>query len=128
MSSWRATSRKTGRRPLAVDFRLLGFGVRRQPLATLAHDVRPWMVGALAVMIVSGGLLFSSEALKCGDKGACWMKMEFLVAALVTFTLRSSYTQRDVSRLNPIMSRFVAITSMALWLGVGVGGRGVGFY
>jgi hypothetical protein len=114
---------------LAVDFRLLGFGLRRERLAALARDVQPWLVGSLTVMIVSGGLLFASEALKCWDNGAFWMKMEFLFAALVfTFTIRWWYTQRDAARLNPTVSRIVAIVSMTLWLGVGVGGRGIGFY
>ena len=114
---------------LAVDFRLLGFGLRRQPVATLARDVQPWLVGSLAVMLISGGVLFSSEALKCWDNGAFWMKMEFLLAALVfTFTIRRWYTQRDDAHLNPVVSRAVAIMSMTLWLGVGAGGRGIGFY
>jgi hypothetical protein len=114
---------------LVVDVRLLGFGLTRQPIKRLARDVHPWLIGALAVMLVSGGVLFTSEALKCWDNGAFWMKMEFLFAALIfTFTLRWWYTQRDPSRFNPLIGRIVAIVSMCLWLGVGIGGRGIGFY
>jgi hypothetical protein len=114
---------------LAVDLRLLGFGLTGQPLARLARDVQPWLIGALVVMLSSGFLLFTSEALKCWENGAFWMKMEFLFAALIfTFTIRRRYTQRDDSRINPIFAKVVALVSLALWTGVGVGGRGIGFY
>jgi hypothetical protein len=114
---------------LAVDLRLLGFGLTRQPLARLARDVQPWLIGALAVLLASGFLLFTSEALKCWDNGAFWMKMEFLLAAILfTFTIRRWYTQRDEARFNPMLAKVVALVSLALWTGVGVGGRGIGFY
>lgn len=114
---------------LAVDLRLLGLGFRRQPLAQLSRDVQPWLIGALAVMLTSGFLLFLSEALKCWDNAAFWMKMEFLLAALLfTFTIRRRYTQRDVALFNPALAKVVAVVSLALWTGVGIGGRGIGFY
>jgi hypothetical protein len=114
---------------LVVDLRLLGFGLKRQPLAQLARDVQPWLLGALGMMFLSGLLLFTSEALKCWDNGAFWMKMEFLLAALIfTFTIRRWYTQRDDARVNPALAKVVAIVSLALWTGVGIGGRGIGFY
>jgi hypothetical protein len=113
---------------LVVDFRLCGLGLRRQPVAEIAHDVQPWMVGSLATMLVSGALLFSSEALKCYENGAFWMKMiSLLLAVLFTFTVRRSAT-RAGSHLTPAWGRVVAAISLTLWLGVGVGGRAIGFY
>jgi hypothetical protein len=114
---------------LAVDLRLLGWGLTRQPLAPLTRAVEPWFVAALAVMLASGFLLFTSEALKCWDNGAFWMKMEFLLAALLfTFTVRRWYTQRDRTDPDARLARVVALVSLALWTGVGIGGRGIGFY
>src|SRR4029079_1175956 len=39
---------------LVVDLRLLGFGLRRQRIADVARDAFPWLVGSLAVMLVTG--------------------------------------------------------------------------
>jgi hypothetical protein len=78
---------------LAVDLHLLGFGLTRLPLARLAREVHPWLIGALVVMLSSGFLLFTSEALKCWENSAFWMKMVFLLAAIIfTFTIRRWYT------------------------------------
>lgn len=113
---------------LVVDFRLCGLGLRRQPVAEIAHDVQSWMVGSLTTMLVSGALLFSSEALKCYENGAFWMKMiSLLLAVLFTFTVRRNAT-RAGSHLTPAWGRVVAAISLTLWLGVGVGGRAIGFY
>ena len=77
----------------------------------------------------AGFILFLSEALKCWDNGAFWMKMEFLLAALIfTFTVRRWYTQRDDARINPGLAKMIGLVSLALWTGVGIGGRGIGFY
>src|SRR5580704_3310292 len=57
---------------LVVDMRLLGLGLRRQPVAQLALDAQPWLMGSLAVMLTSGILLFTSEATKCYYHPAFW--------------------------------------------------------
>src|SRR5262245_21545295 len=49
---------------LVVNLSLLGFGMGRKSTARLWHDARPWLVSSLAVMLVSGFLLFTSEAVK----------------------------------------------------------------
>src|SRR5205814_596100 len=50
---------------LVVDLRLFGFGMRRQPVAQLAQDAQRWLIASLIVMVISGTLLFTSEAIKC---------------------------------------------------------------
>ena len=113
---------------LVVDLRLAGLGLRRQSAAEVARDVQPWMVGSLVLMLASGALLFSSEAVKCYDNGAFWIKMLFLLAAIVfTFTVRRWATSNE-GRVAVAGGRLVAAVSLLLWLGVGVGGRGIGFY
>ena len=114
---------------LIVDLRLCGFGLRRQPVSELAREVQPWMIGGLTVMLISGAILFSSEALKCYENGAFWFKMVFLFLALVfTFTVRRKVTMSDETRVTPLWSKLVAVTSLTLWSAVGLGGRGIGFW
>jgi hypothetical protein len=113
---------------LVVDLRLLGFGLRRQPVAQLVRDAQPWLVGSLMVMLVTGTLLFTSEAIKCYDHVAFWAKMSFLfLAILFTFTVHRRVAMADETRVGPIWSKVVGLVSVMLWSGVGIGGRWIGF-
>lgn len=113
---------------LVVDLRLLGLGLRRQPVAQLAREVQPWLVGGLAVMVTSGVLLFTSEAIKCYYSPAFWTKMTFLCPALVfTFTVRRKVAAAEESRVGPLWGRLVALVSVTLWSVVGAAGRWIGF-
>jgi len=112
---------------LIVDLRLLGLGLRRQPAAQLAQDAHPWQVAALVVMVTSGILLFTSEAVKCYYSDAFRTKMTFLLPAIVfTFTVRRKVAAAH-ARVKPFWSKLVAVVSIALWSVVGASGRWIGF-
>ncbi len=112
---------------LVVDLRLAGLTLRNQPVATIARDAQPWLVGSLAVMIVTGVLLFTSEALKCYYSPPFWFKMLFLgLAILFTFTFRRRVAES--ASASPWLMKTVALASVLLWSGVGLMGRGIGFY
>ena len=113
---------------LLVDLRMLGFGLTNQRVAELARAVFPWLVGSLVVMLLTGVALFLSEPLKCYDSRAFWVKMISLgLAMLFTFTIRRTATLADETRVRPIWFKLVALVSLALWFGVGGGGRWIGF-
>ena len=113
---------------LVVDLRLLGLGLRRQPVARVARDAQPWLIGSLLLMIITGSLLFLSEAIKCYYHEAFWFKMASLfLAILFTFTIQRKVILAGETRLRPVWSKVVAVVSVMLWAGVGVGGRWIGF-
>jgi len=113
---------------LVVDLRMLGLGLRRQPIADLARSVHPWFVGSLAVMLVTGVGLFLSEAVKCYYSTPFWVKISSLALAITfSFTVRRKIALADESRIHPIWYKLVALVSLALWFGVGAGGRWIGF-
>ena len=113
---------------LVVDLRLFGFGLQRQPVAQLASDAQRWLIPSLIVMLATGGLLFSSEAVKCYYHDAFWVKMTSLALAIVfTFTVRRKVTMTDESAIRPAWSKLTALVSLILWSGVGIGGRWIGF-
>ena len=113
---------------LLVDLRMLGFGLTNQRIAELARAVFPWLVGSLVVMLLTGVGLFLSEPLKCYDSRAFWVKMISLgLAMLFTLTIRRRVTLADETRVRPIWFKLVALVSLALWFGVGGGGRWIGF-
>ena len=112
---------------LVLDLRMLGFGLRRQSIAQLARDTRGWLLGSIAVMIVTGTALFLSEAVKCYYNQSFWVKITTLpVALLFTLTVRArvSRTGTDDATLR---TRLVALMSLALWGTVAAAGRWIGF-
>ena len=113
---------------LLVDLRLLGLGLRRQPVDQIARDAQPWLIGSLIAMLSSGFLLFTSEAVKCYYHDAFRIKMTSLILAIVfTFTVRRKVTLAEPGRVGPFWSGIVAVVSVTLWSGVGIGGRWIGF-
>ncbi len=113
---------------LIVDLRLLGFGIRTQTLADVARDAQPWFVRSWAVMIVTGLLLFVSEPQKLYYSTPFAVKMSCLVLATIfAFTVRRKVTLAGEGRVSPIWLKLVALVSLALWFGVGAGGRWIGF-
>jgi hypothetical protein len=113
---------------LVVDLRLLGFGLRRQTVTDVARDAQPVLVWSLAVMLVTGFALFVSEATKCYYSTPFWVKMTSLALALAfTFTIRRKVTLTEHATTGPTTLRLVALVSLTLWLGVGAGGRWIGF-
>ena len=114
---------------LIVDMRLLGLGLRSQPVSRLARSMQPWTTGGLIVMLVSGFLLFTSEPTKLYYNLPFQLKIVFLVVAvLFTFTIRRRLTHTDADRDRPSLAKAVAVVSVALWSMVGLMGRGIGFW
>ena len=112
---------------LAVDLRLLGLGLRTQPVAALARQLRPWLIGALATIIGTGIPMFLSEAIKCYFSPPFFYKMGFLLLATVfTFTVRQRVL--NAAPGPPMVEKLTAMASMALWVGVGISGRWIAFY
>ncbi len=111
---------------LMLDLRLLGVGLRSQPLSVLERQTRPWLIGAVLVMVSTGVPLALSEALKLYGKEAYWVKMGALAAVLAfTFAVRNPLARRDPQI--GAMTRAMALLSIALWLTVAAAGRWIGF-
>lgn len=114
---------------LMVDLRLLGFGLTRQSIQQVARDAQPWLDWSLGVMLVTGALLFTSEATKAYYNLPFWVKIASLALAIVfTFTVKRSVLGADEGRVGPARRKVVALVSLALWTTVGIGGRYIGFY
>jgi hypothetical protein len=113
---------------VVLDLRLLGWGMRRQPVSRLAGELAPWIRGGLAFMVATGLLLFVSEALKCYASPPFAIKMLLLSLAVVSHLsiFRRALRMEDSARL-PGWSKPAACISLALWFGVGLAGRAIGF-
>jgi hypothetical protein len=113
---------------LLVDLRLAGLALRDHSVTELAAETRPWLVGAVAVMIVSGTLLFFSEATKCYYSNPFWIKMGSLALAIIfALTIRRRQVWTTDLTDSGGRGKLVAAVSFSLWALVAWGGRWIGF-
>ena len=113
---------------LVLNLRLLGAGLRRQPLPLIARSLAPLTFWSLVAMLATGSLLFCSEALKCYDSPPFLVKMVALLLAMVfhwTVLRPVANSPAEPSRLRRVAT---AMVSTILWFGVATAGRAIGFY
>jgi hypothetical protein len=109
-----------------INMSLCGVRFGNGSTPDLARELRPWMFGCIAVMLLSGFLLFSTEAVKMYGNWAFQVKMSLLVLA-VLFTLTIHRKVIDSQHAAVSLRRVTAMISLLLWLGVGLGGRALGY-
>jgi hypothetical protein len=113
---------------VVVDLRLMGFGMRGQPVARVAKALEPVTLFGLAVMVLSGVMLFTSEALKCYDNPAFLWKMLFLaLGTIVWFTFHRRITRLDDDRIGSVRGKLLGGLSLVLWFGVALAGRAIAY-
>ena len=113
---------------LAVDLRLLRLVLPEQTAGELAQSLRPWFLGSLAMMLVTGFLLLLSEPLKLYYSNPFWFKMLGLFSGMLfAATLRRKIVRIDDARIGPIWGRLTGLFSIFLWGVVAWGGRWIGF-
>lgn len=112
---------------LAVNLRVLGFRFRKDSPATLARELQPLMLGSLIVMLSSGFLLFSSEAIKMYYNPAFRIKMAFLAVAVVFTAIFQRTVTTSIGSSQSSRQKLAAVLSLILWTGVGLSGRAIGY-
>ena len=112
---------------LMVDLRLTGSGLRDRPIAQVARDAQPWLVGSILGLIATGVPMIMGNGEKYYFSEYFWQKMVVLVIAFIyMFTIRRSFVRADESRTSPSIRKLVGLGSIALWLFVAVWGRFIG--
>jgi putative copper export protein len=109
---------------LIVVLTVLGVGLPRPP-AELLRTSRPFVTGAIIMLLITGVLLGVSEPLKLYDRRAFLVKMIALaVSLIVTYRVFNPRIERGEE---DGMTRSVAGLTIALWLAVAIAGRWIGF-
>jgi hypothetical protein len=116
---------------LIVDLRVLGIASTRRLFRRVSGDALAWTWAAFALAIVTGALMFTSNAIVYFDNIAFRIKMILIVLAGLNMAL-FHLTERDsdswhLQRPAPGLARFCAIASLLLWVGVIGAGRTIGF-
>ena len=98
---------------------------RRQSPAGLAADLAPWTHVGIAVMLTTGPLMFSTDAVAYHYNPSFQFKMVCLMLALLLhFTLHRRAVLPDAP---PIAAKLAAVVSLLLWTAVVAGGRMIAF-
>lgn len=115
---------------LIVDLRVLGRGLKQQPVAKVARDAQPWLIGGFFGMLATGLAQFVTNAhSRYYPSPIFWWKMGLLLTALIfTCTLRRKVAFADEARVSPLLAKLVGFGSIVLWTSVAIGGRAIGFF
>lgn len=114
------------------DLRLLGWVMRRDRISTLGRRLLPWAWAGFAVQVVTGTLLFSSEAVKIYPNPAFRWKMLLILLAGVQALIFQCTTYRksatwDEGVITTAGAKIAGCISILLWVGVVTAGRFIGF-
>lgn len=117
---------------VVFDLRVLGAG-RKLAAASLAALVLPVSIGALAVAVPTGFLLFMAEATALIANPIFLAKMGLIAAALVNIAVVHAGVFRDIGAWShafvaPPAARLAAGLSLGLWLAVLAAGRLIAYF
>ena len=115
------------------DIRLLGIGLRHISVSRLVEHLLPWTWFAFAGSVLTGSLLFISEAHSkyCFNPAFRIKLLLILLSGLnmsvFHFTIYRSGLKWDEAAATPLWAKVVGSISTLLWLGVVIAGRWIGF-
>jgi hypothetical protein len=116
----------------AFDLRLMGLAMRGVHVSELARRLFPWAWRAFVVQLVSGGLLFSSEATRMVVNPAFRIKLILIgLGGIHAFVFRSiacrDMPEWDANHPTPWKGKVAGAVSILIWVGVVAAGRWIGF-
>jgi hypothetical protein len=116
-----------------VDLRLLGVASRDLTARRLMRDVIPYTWGAFAVAVITGALMFSSDAVHYSHNFFFRGKLILLALAGLNMAVFHLVGVRDIKRWDagtgrtPVAARAAATISLLVWIAVVAFGREIGF-
>ena len=108
-----------------VDLRLLGIGMKKESAADLVRDTAPWTLAGLALVLITGPLIFSSDPNLYLHNASFRFKITALVLAIIY-----NYTIHRWVALKQAPGGLAVLTgavSLALWISVVFGGIFIAF-
>jgi len=116
-----------------VDLRLLGLVFRRERVTDIAEQLLPATWLGFVVMLVSGLVLFASEAIKIYSNPAFRLKLVLLILAglnplIFHFTVYRRVESWDSQAVVPAQARAAAVLSLIFWAAIIVCGRMIAYF
>jgi hypothetical protein len=115
-----------------LDLRLLGWAMPQRRASQAAADLLPWAWLGFGVQVVTGALLFSSEAVKIYGNPAFRLKMLLLLLAGAQALIFQTVVYRKLTAWDerpspPAMAKVMGTISILLWVAIVTAGRFIGF-
>lgn len=117
---------------MLVDLRLLGLGLKREPVSDVVSRIVPRTLWGFGLMAVTGGCLFSAEAVKLYHSPAFRIKLVLLSLAGLNALIfhRTIYRQAaewETAAVIPPRARLAGLLSLILWMCIIAAGRAIAY-
>jgi uncharacterized membrane protein len=116
----------------SVDLRLLGLASRDRSVRQMTALALPVTWCAFAIAVISGALMFSSNALSYARNPFLQAKLLLIIGAGVNMAIYHLYVSRGATgwlspALTPLRARIAGAISLVLWIAIAACGRWIGF-
>ncbi len=113
---------------IVITLRLLNVVFKESSIVESWRDLRLINTWSIVVMLLSGSLLLSSEAVRMYENPSFRIKAVLLFLALIYhFFIFLRVVRTEQVTITPFKRKMAAIGDLALWVGVGLAGRGIAF-
>jgi hypothetical protein len=115
-----------------VDTRLIGLTSMQISFRQISSRLLPWTWAGFILAAITGFLLFASNSVAYYENGAFRLKLLLMALAAVNMIYFELVTFRNVAAWDagakpPFAARLAGVVSLALWCGVIMTGRWIGF-
>lgn len=115
-----------------LDLRLMGLTFRDEPVSKLAARFIPWAIAGFVIQVITGLLLFSSEASKMYGNFGFQIKMLLIVIAGINALVFHSAAYKSVGKwdrdpVGPLSARLAGLFSIVLWFAIVAAGRWIAY-
>lgn|ERR1700722_14363648 len=115
-----------------LDLRLMGLTFRDEPVSQLAKRFLPWAWFGFIVQVITGFLMFASEAAKMYGNWAFQLKMALILVAGINAIVFHSLAYQSVGKWDrdpvaPMSARIAGAASILLWFGIVAAGRWIAY-
>ena len=113
---------------ILLNLRMLEVLMKGRSMPRLLREFEPWTLWSLAVILLTGLLLFIAEAVKSFYSTPFRIKIAVLVVAILFHFGVSLRLMRKEDLVRPAWSKLAAVLAIAMWITVGFAGRAIGFF
>jgi hypothetical protein len=115
-----------------LDLRLMGLTFRDESVSKLAERFIPWALVGFIIQVITGFLLFSSEATKMYVNLGFQIKMVLIIIAGINALIFHAVAYKSVGtwendRVGPLSARAAGLISILLWFGIVAAGRWIAY-
>jgi hypothetical protein len=106
-----------------INMALLGLAMRRQPVAEFARALLPLTRAGIALLLVTGPMMFAAQATKWYGNPVFWFKMALLAVAIVFQWSVHRRVTSEASAFVPLPAKLIGSVSLLLWISTAISAK-----